>query len=100
MIVSVGSNVNEPPILATGGYPMGLTLPESTPVGTKVFTLKAHDPEGSPVKYGIQLTDKFVVNPQTGVISLAKPLDREVIILESIHKFSIKNVKFLSLTIL
>lgn len=74
---AVGSNVNEPPILATGGYPMGLTLPESTPVGTKVFTLKAHDPEGSPVKYGIQLTDKFVVNPQTGVISLAKPLDRE-----------------------
>ena len=57
---------------------MGLPLSESTPVGTKVFTLKAHDPEGSPVKYGIQLTDKFVVDPQTGVISLAKPLNREV----------------------
>ncbi|XP_012283433.1 cadherin-87A [Orussus abietinus] len=75
--VIAGNNVNDPPILDAGGYPTGLPLPEGTPVGSKVFVLKGHDPEGSPVKYGIQLTDKFVVDPHTGVITLAKPLDRE-----------------------
>lgn len=70
--------MNEPPIFEAGGYPMGLTLYETTPVGSKVFTLKGHDPEGSSVKYGIQLTDKFVVDQKSGVMSLAKPLDREV----------------------
>ncbi|XP_076290426.1 cadherin 87A isoform X1 [Lasioglossum baleicum] len=71
------NNVNEPPVLESGGYPAGLPLPESTKVGTEVFVLKGHDPEGSPVKYGIQLTDHFAVNPHTGVITLAKPLNRE-----------------------
>ncbi|XP_066591300.1 cadherin-87A [Prorops nasuta] len=71
------SNVNEPPVLEAGDYPSGLPLPESTKVGTKVFELKGHDPEGTPVKYGIELTDKFSVNPRTGVITLAKPLNRE-----------------------
>ncbi|CAL1682791.1 unnamed protein product [Lasius platythorax] len=74
---TAGNNVNEPPILEAGGYPTGLPLSESTKVGTEVFVLKGHDPEGSPVKYGIQLTDHFVVNPRTGVITLAKPLNRE-----------------------
>lgn len=77
-VVPAGNNVNEPPILEAGGYPTGLPLSESTKVGTEVFVLKGHDPEGSPVKYGIQLTDHFVVNPRTGVITLAKPLNREV----------------------
>ncbi|KOC60387.1 Cadherin-87A [Habropoda laboriosa] len=76
-VVSGANNVNEPPILEAGGYPAGLPLSESTKVGTEVFALKGHDPEGSPVKYGIQLTDHFVVNPRTGVITLAKPLNRE-----------------------
>ncbi|KAK1121487.1 hypothetical protein K0M31_010290 [Melipona bicolor] len=76
-VVSGANNVNEPPILEPGGYPAGLPLSESTKVGTEVFVLKGHDPEGSPVKYGIQLTDHFVVNPRTGVITLAKPLNRE-----------------------
>lgn len=70
--------MNEPPILEAGGYPTGLPLLESTKVGSEVFVLKGHDLEGSPVKYGIQLTDYFVVNPRTGVITLAKPLNREV----------------------
>lgn len=77
-VVPGGNNVNEPPILEAGGYPTGLPLSESTKVGTEVFVLKGHDPEGSPVKYGIQLTDHFVVDPRTGVITLAKPLNREV----------------------
>ncbi|KAJ8670760.1 hypothetical protein QAD02_002019 [Eretmocerus hayati] len=73
----VGSDVNKPPQFEAGGYPIGLTLYETTPVGSKVFTLKGHDPEGSPVKYSIQLTDKFVVDPRTGAMTLAKPIDRE-----------------------
>ncbi|XP_015514773.1 cadherin-87A isoform X1 [Neodiprion pinetum] len=74
---AVGSNVNEPPVLEAGGYPTGLPLSEATPVGSQVFVLKGHDPENSPVKYGIQLTDKFSVDPKTGIMTLAKPLDRE-----------------------
>lgn len=70
--------MNEPPIFDAGGYPLGLPLSEATAVGTQVFTLKGHDPEGSEVKYGIQSTDKFTVDPTTGIITLAKPLDREV----------------------
>lgn len=77
-MISVGNNVNEPPILEAGGYPTGLPLSESTKVGTSVFVLKGYDPEGSPVKYGIQLTDYFVVDSRTGAIKLAKPLNREV----------------------
>ncbi|XP_063989387.1 cadherin-87A isoform X2 [Diachasmimorpha longicaudata] len=71
------NNVNEPPIFEPGGFPLGLPLSEATEVGTKIATLKGHDPEGSPVKYGIQPTDKFTVDPVSGVITLAKPLDRE-----------------------
>ena len=74
----MSNNVNEPPIFDLGGYPLGLPLFEESSVGLEIFTLKGHDPEESPVKYGIQETDKFTVNPKTGVITLAKPLDREV----------------------
>lgn len=77
-VVAGAKNVNEPPILEDKGYPAGLALPESTKVGTEVFVLKGHDPEGSPVKYGIELTDYFAVDPRLGIITLAKPLNREV----------------------
>ncbi|KAL7306286.1 hypothetical protein TKK_0001717 [Trichogramma kaykai] len=73
----VCNNVNEPPTFEAGGYPMGLPLAENTPVGSEVFILKGHDPEGSPVKYGIQLTNKFSVDEHTGVVKLSEPLDRE-----------------------
>ncbi|XP_074114366.1 cadherin 87A [Cotesia typhae] len=76
-IATGSNNVNEPPIFDAGGYPLGLPLSEATAVGTQVFTLKGHDLEGSEVKYGIQSTDKFTVDPTTGIITLAKPLDRE-----------------------
>ncbi|XP_034936764.1 cadherin-87A [Chelonus insularis] len=76
-VSTANNNVNVPPEFVAGGIIEVLTLPESTPVGKEVFTLKGHDPENSEVKYGIQLTDKFTVDPKTGVITLAKPLDRE-----------------------
>ncbi|XP_058810290.1 cadherin-87A isoform X2 [Phymastichus coffea] len=77
-VCTAGSgNVNEPPTFETGGYPVGKILSEATPVGSEVFRLKGHDPEGSLVKYGIQLNEKFIVDERTGLMTLAKPLDRE-----------------------
>nr|QTE34337.1 cadherin [Galleria mellonella] len=55
-----------------------LALSESTPVGTVVYTLQGTDPEGFPIKYDLVGTDKFSVNSETGVVTLNRPLDREV----------------------
>lgn len=53
-------------------------LYESTQVGEVVYRLEGYDPEGSPVRYGLVGTDRFAVNPVTGEVTVAKPLDREV----------------------
>lgn len=53
-------------------------LYESTPVGEKVYRLEGYDPEDSPVHYGIVGTDRFNVDRDTGEVTVAKPLDREV----------------------
>lgn len=55
---------------------MGFELPEDTPVGSEVYTLKGEDPEGSQVFYTIS-GDYFSINKATGVITLRTPLDRE-----------------------
>lgn len=55
-----------------------LTLLESTPVGSLVYTLKGHDPEGSPVVYGLLGTEHFSVDPESGDVTIIKQLDREV----------------------
>jgi hypothetical protein len=53
-------------------------IAENTPVGTSVFTLRGVDPENSELRYGIMGTDKLTVDEKTGVVSIAKPIDREV----------------------
>ena len=53
------------------------TLTENTQVGSAVYTLEGEDPEGSRVRFGIQGTDKFEVDPNTGVVTVALPIDRE-----------------------
>ena len=53
------------------------TLPENTPVGTVIYTLKGEDPEGSKVTFGLKGTDKLSVNPETGEVKVEKPIDRE-----------------------
>ncbi|KAG7153827.1 Cadherin-87A-like [Homarus americanus] len=50
---------------------------EDTPVGAAVYTLKASDPEGGPVKYGLTGSDRLKVDPSTGVVTINRPLDRE-----------------------
>ena len=52
-------------------------LEENTPVGSPVYTLQGMDPEGSEVRFGIEGTDTFKVDPQTGVVTVAKNIDRE-----------------------
>ncbi|XP_071526000.1 cadherin-87A [Panulirus ornatus] len=50
---------------------------EDTPVGAAVYTLKGADPEGGPVKYGLSGSDRLKVDPSSGVVTIARPLDRE-----------------------
>lgn len=47
-------------------------------MGTPVYTLRAVDPEGSGLRYGIMGTDKLAVDDRTGVVTVVKPIDREV----------------------
>jgi len=53
------------------------TLEENTPVGSPVYTLEGADPEESPIRFGIEGTDKFLVDAVTGVVTVAQPIDRE-----------------------
>ncbi|XP_050342547.1 cadherin-23 [Nymphalis io] len=52
------------------------SLPENTPVGTPVYHLKGIDPENGPLRYSIS-GQYFSVDSATGVVTLAKSLDRE-----------------------
>ncbi len=47
-------------------------------MGTPVYTLRAVDPEGLGLRYGIMGTDKLAVDDRTGVVTVVKPIDREV----------------------
>jgi hypothetical protein len=53
-------------------------IPENTEIGTVVYTLKAIDPEGSPLKYGLMGTDRLRVDERSGIVTVVKPIDREV----------------------
>lgn len=53
-----------------------LQIPEDTPVGSAVYTLKGRDPEGSKVFFYLS-GDHFSVKRDTGVVTLIKALDRE-----------------------
>ncbi|KAL0840760.1 hypothetical protein ABMA28_015943 [Loxostege sticticalis] len=52
------------------------SLPEDTPVGTPVYHLKGVDPENGQLRYSIS-GQYFTVDPFTGVVTLARSLDRE-----------------------
>ena len=53
------------------------TLEENTPIGNPVYTLEGEDPEGSPVSFAIEGTDTFRVDSSTGVVTVARAIDRE-----------------------
>ncbi|XP_077297943.1 cadherin 87A [Arctopsyche grandis] len=71
-----GVGANLPPVFTKDMN--HLALSENTPVGQIVYNLEGHDPEGLPVTYSLVGTDRFIVNPTTGEVTLAEPLDREV----------------------
>ncbi|XP_076318163.1 cadherin 87A isoform X1 [Tachypleus tridentatus] len=50
---------------------------ENTPVGTSVYQLIGKDPENSAIYYGLEGTDQLSVNRNTGIVSVAAPIDRE-----------------------
>jgi hypothetical protein len=61
-------------------------ISEGTPVGSVIGTLNGSDPEGSPVRYDIRGTDFLSVDRDTGIVTLKKPLDREVSIISRSHR--------------
>uniref|UniRef100_A0A3Q0QP89 Cadherin 7 n=1 Tax=Amphilophus citrinellus TaxID=61819 RepID=A0A3Q0QP89_AMPCI len=83
-------DVNEPPVFST---PLSkMVISEDAKVGTSIGRVSAHDPDtsNSPIRYSIDrntdLERFFNVDALSGVISTAKPLDREA---NSVHNLTI-----------
>lgn len=57
-------------------------LSENTPVGKSVYKLEGINSFGNDndLLYGIEGTNHLIVDSNTGVVSVAKPLDHEVLI--------------------
>ncbi|KTG01513.1 hypothetical protein cypCar_00023665 [Cyprinus carpio] len=87
-------NVDEPPIFSTPLSKMGVS--EAAKVGTIIGTVSALDPDStnSPIRYSIDrntdLERFFNIEATTGVISTAKPLDREA---NAVHNITILAIK-------
>ncbi|CAG7728421.1 unnamed protein product [Allacma fusca] len=71
----LGCRANNPPYFVADLNNHVLT--ENTPIGTIVYTLKAVDPENSPLRFGLMGTDKLAVDEKSGDVTIAKPIDRE-----------------------
>ncbi|XP_035214777.1 cadherin-related family member 1-like [Stegodyphus dumicola] len=69
--------INRPPEFLKGTDMDKFSLREDTPIGSPVYTLRARDPENSPVNYYIS-GDTFSVDKDSGVVKLIRQLDREV----------------------
>ncbi|KAG5268406.1 hypothetical protein AALO_G00212250 [Alosa alosa] len=90
IIKLIVEDINEPPIFST---PLSkMVVSEAAKVGTIIGSVSAHDPDvtNSGIRYSIDrntdLERFFNVDAATGVISTAKPLDREV---NSVHNITI-----------
>lgn len=61
-------------------YMQNEALSENTPVGQSVYKLEGIDSSenDNDLLYGIEGTDYLVVDSNTGVVTVAKPLDHEV----------------------
>ena len=54
-----------------------IEVEENMKIGSEVITLQAEDPEGSPVRFGLEGTDWFTVDGESGLVSVAGEMDRE-----------------------
>ncbi|KAM4605314.1 cadherin-7a [Polymixia lowei] len=83
-------NVDEPPVFSS--LLSRMEVSEETLVGSTLGAVSAHDPDStnSPIRYSIDRTTDlerfFDIDSNTGVLSTARPLDRE---LTAIHNLSI-----------
>eukprot|EP00062_Callorhinchus_milii_P010244 gi/632954920/ref/XP_007893218.1/ PREDICTED: cadherin-7 [Callorhinchus milii] len=74
-------DVDEPPVFSSPGYTM--VVSEAASAGTPIGTVSAHDPDTAnyPVRYSIDrntdLERYFNVDAMSGIITIAKTLDRE-----------------------
>eukprot|EP00063_Salmo_salar_P019845 XP_013994680.1 PREDICTED: cadherin-7-like isoform X2 [Salmo salar] len=89
-------NVDEPPVFS---LPLSkMLISEAAKVGTTIGTVSAHDPDStnSPIRYSIDrntdLERFFNIDATTGVISTAKPLDREVNAIHNITIFAMESL--------
>ncbi|XP_069476893.1 cadherin-7 isoform X1 [Ambystoma mexicanum] len=83
-------DIDEPPLFTLPVYSMPAS--EAAKVGTSIGVVAAHDPDSSnsPVRYSIDrntdLERYFNIDANTGVITIAKPLDRET---NAIHNITV-----------
>uniref|UniRef100_A0A8D3C617 Cadherin 7 n=1 Tax=Scophthalmus maximus TaxID=52904 RepID=A0A8D3C617_SCOMX len=90
-------DVNEPPIFSS---PLNnMVVPEDARVGTSIGRVSAHDPDtsSSAIRYSIDrntdLERFFNVDAVSGIISTAKPLDREANSVHNLTIFAIESPK-------
>ncbi|XP_029446780.1 cadherin-7 isoform X1 [Rhinatrema bivittatum] len=87
-------DVDEPPVFTPQLYSMMVS--EAAKVGNSIGTVQAHDPDASnsPVRYSIDrntdLERYFNIDANSGVITIAKPLDRET---NAIHNITVLAVE-------
>ncbi|KAM4688587.1 cadherin-7 [Discoglossus pictus] len=83
-------DVDEPPVFSSRLYTM--VESEAAKVGTSIGTVTAHDPDisDSPVRYSIDrntdLERFFNIDANSGLITIAKPLDRET---NAVHNITV-----------
>ncbi|KAI8521628.1 hypothetical protein Bbelb_013820 [Branchiostoma belcheri] len=79
LIVNVVDEDDQPPLFL--GQPFSTQVNEDTPLGTSIITINARDGDygiNNPIVYSTEGDDgTFSIDSTTGVISLAKMLDRE-----------------------
>ncbi|KAL7385942.1 hypothetical protein ABVT39_002232 [Epinephelus coioides] len=89
-------NLDEPPVFSSSVSRMMIS--EAAPVGTDVGSVSAHDPDAksSPIRYSIDwksdVEHYFDVDSSSGVITTARPLDREVIALHNITVLAMESL--------
>ncbi|XP_028450211.1 cadherin-7-like [Perca flavescens] len=81
-------NVDEPPLFSSAGATMQIS--EAAPIGTDLGSVSARDPDArnSPVRYSIDRKSDveryFTIDSISGVITTARPLDRETVAVHNI----------------
>ncbi|XP_045467864.1 cadherin-87A isoform X2 [Harmonia axyridis] len=75
LVISKGCHGNLPPVFTMDMN--NLAISEATPVGSVIYTLEGSDPENRTVLFRLEGTDVLKVNPKTGDVTVAKPLDYE-----------------------